>query len=120
MVDLRPLGKIPDLDHGEGLKMHLRVALLQAAQHVAIPIERELGMEPAYNVKFSDALGVTASRALPDFLQRKGVSGGILGLLAESAQLATRHAHVGRIDVAVDIEKSLIAVKTLAHPVRHP
>ena len=100
--------------------MHLRIALLQPAQHVAVPIERELGMQTAHYVKFRDALGVTASGALPDFFERKGVSGGVLGLLAECAQFATRHAHVGRIDVAVDVEKSLVAMKALAHLVRHP
>src|SRR5271165_7688233 len=36
--DLSALGKIGDLDHGEGLQMDLRVALLQTADHLAEPI----------------------------------------------------------------------------------
>ena len=44
---------------------------------------------------------------------------GSCSLLAESAQPATGHAHVGGIDVAVDVEIRDVAVQALAHQVRH-
>src|ERR1700733_3279003 len=50
-AQLRAVGEESDLDHGEGLQMNLRVALLQAAQHLAIPIERQFRMQAADNVK---------------------------------------------------------------------
>src|SRR6185369_15016733 len=77
-------------------------------------------MQAADDVKFGDALGVAAAGALPDFLQRKGVGGGVLGFLAKSAEFAAGHAHVGGINVTVDVEESLVSVKSLTDLVRHP
>jgi len=39
VADLRALREVADFDHSEGLKMHFRIALLQPAQHIAIPVE---------------------------------------------------------------------------------
>ena len=57
---------------------------------------------------------------MPDFFERHGVRLGIALLLAEGAQLATGDADIGGIDVAVDVEISLIAVEALADLVGQP
>ena len=64
-AELRALGEIADLDHGERLQMHLRKALLQAAQHLAVPIERQFGMQAADDVKFGDGFAVAVAGASP-------------------------------------------------------
>ena len=94
-----------------------RKALLQAAQHLAVPIQRQLRMQPAHDVKFGDGFAPAFARALPHLVERHGVSLGIAHALAEGAQPATGHAHVGGVDVAVDVEISDVAVQPLAHQV---
>ena len=42
--------------------MHLRKALLQAAQHLAIPVERQLRMQPADDVEFGDRFASSPRR----------------------------------------------------------
>ena len=61
---LRALGKIRDLDHGEGLDMHLREALLEAAHQIEKIFERQIGMQAADDVKLGDRLGVSRGRAV--------------------------------------------------------
>jgi hypothetical protein len=119
-TDLAALRKITDLHHGEGLQMHARVALFQAAQHLAVPIEGELGMEAADDVELGNGFGVTVARLLPNLFERHGVRVGIANAFAEGAELATGDADVGGVDVAVDVEEGLLAVEALADEVRHP
>ena len=97
--------------------MHLRKALLQAAQHLAIPVQRQLRMQPAHDVELGDGLAPAFAGAVPDLFERHGVGLGIAHPLAERAQPATGHAHVGGIDVAVDVEVGDVAVQALAHQV---
>ena len=115
--DLRALREVADLDHGERLQVHLREALLQAAQHLAVPVERQLGMQPADDVELGDGFAPALAGALPDLLERHGVGLGIVRPLAEGAQAATGHADVGGVDVAVDVEIRHVAVQPLAHQV---
>ena len=112
--------KISDLHHRERLQMDLRKPLLQAAQHLAIPIERQLRMQAAHDVELGDRFAVAVAGAFPDLFERHGVRLGILGALSESAQAATGDADIGRIDVAVDVEIGDVAVQALAHAIRHP
>ena len=112
-----PLREVGDLHHRERLQVHLRKALLQAAQHLAVPVERQLRMQPADDVELGDRLAPALAGAVPDLFERHGVRLGIARLLAERAQPATRHADVGRIDVAVDVEVGDVAVQPLAHEV---
>ena len=120
LADLAALREIADLDHGEGFQVHLRKALLQAAQHLAVPIESQLRMQAAHDVKFGDGFAVALAGLVPDLFERHRVRLGIALLLAERAQLATGHADIGGIDVAVDVEVSLVAVQALADLVRQP
>ena len=93
-------------------------ALLQAAQHLAVPFQRQFRMQPAHDVEFGDGFAPPLARAMPDFFERHGVRLGIAHALAEGAQPATGHAHVGGVDMAVDVEIGGVAVQPFAHQVR--
>ena len=74
-------------------------------------------MQAAHNVKFRDRLAPAFARRLPDLFERHRVRIRIALLLAERAQPATRHADIGRIDMAVDVEIRDIAMHAFAHDV---
>src|SRR5262245_9579009 len=99
--------------------MDLRKALLQAAEHLAIPVQRELRVQPANDVEFGYRFAPTDSGGLPNLLERHRVGFGISSLLAERAQPAACDTDVGWIDVAIDVEVSDRAVQPLANQVRH-
>ena len=99
--------------------MNTRETLFQAAQEIAVPVHGQLGVQPADDVEFGGTFGMSQAGAMPYLFERHGVGGGILGALAEGAQLAGCHADVGRIDVAVDVEIRDVAVQALAHEVGH-
>src|SRR5580698_11283357 len=99
--------------------MNLGEALLQASKHVAVPIERQFGVQTADNVELSDRFAPAFSRAVPHFVERPGISLGILGAFPEGAKLAARHADVGGIDVAVYVKPCDIAVLALSNQVGH-
>src|SRR5258708_2457588 len=77
-------------------------------------------MQSADNMKLGDSFAVSGSRSLKSLIERHGVGAGRILLASESAQTASCDTNVGGIDVAIDIEISLIPVHTLAHMVRHP
>ena len=60
--DLVAPREVGDLHHGEGLQVHLREALLQAAQHLAVPVERQLGMQAADDVELGDRFASSPRR----------------------------------------------------------
>ena len=97
--------------------MHLREALLEAAQHLAVPIESQLRMQPAHDVELGHRLAPAFAGAVPHFVERHGVSLGVAHALAEGAQPATGHADIGGVDMAVDVEIGQVAVQPLAHQV---
>jgi len=51
---LAALGEVGNLYHGESLQVHFGKALFQAAQHLAVPIERQFGVQAADDVEFGD------------------------------------------------------------------
>ena len=75
------------------------------------------GMQPADDVELGDGLAPAFAGALPHLFERHGVGLGIAHALAESAQAATGHAHIGGVDVAVDVEVGDVAVQALPHQV---
>ena len=77
-------------------------------------------MQAADHVEFGGAFAHALLGALPDFLEREGVGAGRVGIAAEGAQLAMRHADVGGIDVAIDVEVADVAVALLANVVGEP
>ena len=118
--ELGTFRKIRNLDHGEGLEMHLRKALLQAGAEIEEILKRQVGMQSADDVKFGDGLAVSGSGGFESFIERHGVGAGSVLLAAEGAQAAGRDANVGGIDVSVDVEIRLVAVHALANVIGHP
>ena len=112
--------KIRDLDHGEGLEMHLRKALLQAGAEIEKILKRQVGMQSADDVKLGDGLAVSGSRGFEGLFERHGVGAGRIFLAAKGAQAASGDANIGGIDMAIDVEISLVAMHALADVVRHP
>ena len=117
---LADLGEEGNLHHGEALEVHLREALLQPGDHVGVVLERQFGMQAADDVELGHRLGVAGGRGVPDFFQRHGVSAGRVFLAAEGAEPAGRHANIGVVDVAIDVEVGDVAVHPLAHVVGQP
>src|SRR5450631_3548832 len=77
-------------------------------------------MQSADNVKFGDRLAVSRGCGLESFLQRHGVGAGRVLLAPKSTQAAGRHADVGRIQVAVDVEIRRVPVHPLADMIGQP
>src|ERR1700741_3376100 len=77
-------------------------------------------MQSADDVELSHSLAVTGGSGLESLFERHGVGAGCVLLAPESTQPASRHAHIGRIDVPVDIEICLVAVHALAHVISQP
>src|SRR5262249_35048595 len=99
-------------------EMDLREALLEAAQHLAKPVERQLRMQAADDMELRDRLAPALACPMPNLFERHSIGLRIAHPFAERAQSATGHTDVGRIDVAVDVEISGIAVQALAHDIR--
>src|SRR6185437_7655588 len=111
---------IVNFDGGERFQMHMREALLQAANQVEIIIKREIGMQSADDVEFGGAFGDALRGALKDFLEGKCVSARGIGRAAKRAEFAMRDADVCGIDVAVDVEKADVAMTLLADMIGEP
>ena len=77
-------------------------------------------MQAADDVEFRGAFGHTLGGALPYFVEREGVGSGSVGRASESAKFAMRHANVGGIDVAVDVEVGDVAVAFFANVIGEP
>ena len=118
--ELGAAGEKGDLDHGEGLDVDLGKALLEAADQVEEELEGQIGVQAADDVELGDGFGVAGGRGLPSFFEGHGVAGGIALFAAEGAELAGRHADVGGVDVAIDVEVGHVAVHPLAHVVGQP
>ena len=118
--ELGAAGEERDLDHGEGLDVDLGKALLQAADQVEEVFERQVGMQAADDVELGDCFGVAGGRRLPGLFESHGVAGRVALLAAKGAELAGRHADVGGVDVAIDVEVGHVAVHPLAHVVGQP
>ena len=102
--------KVANLDRGKSLKVNAGEALLQAAHQIEVVIKRQVRMQSADDVEFRDRFRPVLSRDAERLFQRHRVSPRRVRLAAEGAELATRHADVGGIDVPVDVE-------VRAHPV---
>ncbi len=100
--------------------MHLRKALLQAANQFQIVFKRQIRMQPAHDVKFRRAFAHALRRARPNFIQRVRVSPRRIRRPPKRAQPAMRHANIRGIDVPVDVEVANVPVPLLAHVVRQP
>src|SRR5579883_2116895 len=72
--------------------MHHRVTLFQARDHLAVPVERELGMQAAHNMKFGHGFRISPACRFPNLFKRHGVAVRIFRFLSKGAsrQLATQ------------------------------
>jgi hypothetical protein len=77
-------------------------------------------MQSADDVEFQRAFAHTLFGARVNFFQGKVIRAGRVGIAAESAQFAMRHAHVCGIDVPVDVEVRNVAVLFFTHVIRQP
>ena len=95
-------------------------ALLQSANQIQKIFERQIGMQSANEMKFRGARANALFGALPDFIQRVGVCAGRIGIAAESAEPAMRHANIRGIDVAIDVVIANVAMLFFANKIRQP
>src|SRR5690242_73447 len=77
-------------------------------------------MQSAHDVKLGYGLRIAGSRGLKRFLKCHGVSARRIFFSPKRTQPACCHAYIRRINVAVDVEVSLIAVHPLPNVVCHP
>src|SRR5271157_3882774 len=74
-------------------------------------------MQAADDVEFCYRLGPALARDAKGFLEGHRVSGGRVGLASEGAEPATGHAHIGGVEVPIDVEIGPLPVQFLAHVV---
>ena len=117
--DLGAPRQVGHLHHGEGLQVDFRKPLLEPAQHLAVPLQRQLRMQAAHDVKLRDRLAPSLAGVPPHLFERHGVGLRVVHALPEGAQAAARHADVRGVDMAVDVEIRHVAVLALAHQVGH-
>ncbi len=98
--------------------MDRRTAFFQAAHHFQKIFKRQIGVQAADHVKFGGAFAHALFGALIDLFERKIVGAGRIGVAAEGAEFAVRHANVCGIDVAIHIEEASVAVALFAHVIR--
>ena len=83
-------------------------------------LKRQIGVQAADNVKLRDGFGIAGRGGFPCFFESHGVAGGVAFFAAEGAELAGGDAHVGGVDVAIDVEVGHVAMQPLAHMVGQP
>src|SRR5579883_1695625 len=99
--------------------MHHRVTLFQSRDHLAVPVERELGMQAAHNMKFGHGFRISPACRFPNLFKRHGVAVRIFRFLSKGAKPAACYADIGRIYMPVDVEIRHIAMHSLTHQVGH-
>ena len=109
-----------DLHHGEGLDVHLGETFFEPLDQIQEELKRQIGVQAADDVELGDGFRVAGGRGLPRLIEGHGVARGIALFAAEGAELAGRDAHVGGVDVAIDVEVGHVAVHPLAHMVGQP
>src|SRR5271156_1388335 len=77
-------------------------------------------MQTTDDVEFGDGLAIAGGSRLEGFLKCHGIRARRIFLTSEGAKAAGGHANIRRINVAIDIEVSLVAVHALAHGIRQP
>ena len=110
--DLLDPSQVGDLDRGQRLDVHLRVPLLQPADHIRVVAQPELGMQPTDDVELAGGHAARLLGLVEHFVQRAGVGALLLRHPREGAEHAgvPEDADVGRIDVLVGGEEHPVAV----------
>src|SRR5258706_2831672 len=104
----------------EGLYHHLRVTLLQAAKHVDVVCEPELGMQPADDVKLARRIVARGVRFREYFVEAPGVGAVLFRHPRERTEHArvAQNADVRRIDVLVCGKVHSVAIASSVCEVR--
>ena len=100
--------------------MDLRKTLFEPGNQVEEILERKIRMQSPDNMEFRDGFGITGGSGLESLFQRHGVRARRVLLAPKRTKAAGRHANIGGIQMAVDIEIRLVAVQAFADVVRHP
>src|SRR5579864_158390 len=100
--------------------MDLRETLLEAGNQVEEVLKRQIGMQAADDVELRDRFAVAGGGRLEGFLECHGVSARRVFFPPESAEAACGHANIRRIDVAIYVEESLVAMHALTNRIRQP
>ena len=95
------LGEVGDLTRGEGLDVHVGGELLEAAHHLEVVVEGQIGVLAADDVDLGDAAGERLASLLYDLVDRQREGVGVAVVVAEGAEQAAVAADVGVVDVAV-------------------
>ena len=97
--------------------MDARKTLLEAPEQVNVVVKRQIGMQTSDDVELGHRFRPAFARLPEGLVERHGVGPGRVRLAAESAERATGHAHVGGVEVAVNVEVGGVAVELLANVV---
>src|SRR6266568_163656 len=103
-------GKIFDLHGGEGFDMELRCGMADGPQGLFVELERQVGVQAADDMHFGGSFTLRRDSPPADFVQRQGVGAVLAGGSREGAEGAAVDADVGRVYMAVDVEKNVLAV----------
>ena len=82
--------------------------------------KRKIGVQAADDMELRDGFRIAGGGGFPCLIEGHGVAGGVALFAAEGAELAGRDAHVGGVDVAIDVEVGHVAMHPLAHMVGQP
>ena len=119
-AEARRLGEKVELDHGEGLEVDPGETLFESPKELLVVVDQQLRVETGDDVQFGDRFVDVASGDLHRLLDRVGPA--VLALPPrniEGAQLARRHAHVGGVEVTVDVVVGPIAVQAFPNQIGH-
>src|SRR6266850_3200838 len=109
-----------DLDRGKSLDHHLRMPLLQAAEHVHVILQPQLGMQSTHDMELTRWIVPRRVRFGEDLVQAAGVGAVFFRHAREGAEDAgvPQNADVGRIDVLVCGEVHSVAIASSVGEVR--
>ncbi len=106
-----------DLARREGLDVDVGGELLEAAHHVEVVVERQVGVLAADDVDLGDAAGQRLASLVEHLVDREREGVGVAVVVAEGAEQAAVAADVGVVDVAVGDEVDVVAGRPAAHVV---
>jgi hypothetical protein len=114
-LDLPPPPEVVDLRGGERLDLGLGTGGVDGPDHPLVVVEGPVGMVAAHDVRLAGARLDHVQHVLDGVLE-----GALFALLSrEVAEGARQHADVGRVDVAIQDEKDLLAVPPRFGEIRH-
>ena len=118
---LRDLREVVDLRRRETVDVDGGVVVLDVAEHLLVPLQRQRGVEPT----LKEDLVATEGHRLPDLRQQhvavEDVALGVLRRTVEGAEVTDRGADVGVVDVAVDVVgPPRLRVEPLRHRMGRP